>query len=87
MARKNAVSAYLSKIGTKGGSAKVSKGIGALSESDRKKLSGEALKARWAAYYVEHPEKLKAKQERDAKKGTVPRGRPPKVTAKKAKKR
>ena len=79
MARKNAaqdaVTAYLSKIGSKGGAARVSKGIGSLSQSDRKKLSAEALKARWDAYYKAHPEKLKAKKEREAK-GTKPRGRP-----------
>jgi len=37
----------------------------------------EGAKARWDAYYAAHPEKLKAKLEREARKGTRKRGRPP----------
>ena len=43
------------------------------------RMGGKAgSNARWQAYYAAHPEKLKAKLEREAKKGTRPRGRPPK---------
>jgi hypothetical protein len=35
-------------------------------------------RARWEAYYEAHPEKLQAKLAREAKKGKVKRGRPPK---------
>jgi hypothetical protein len=41
-------------------------------------LAQNAAKARWDSYYAAHPEKLKAKLERDARKGTRPRGRPSK---------
>jgi hypothetical protein len=73
-----AVSRYLAEIGRKGGQAKVQKGISALDPTERKKLATEAIKARWEAYYAEHPEKLKARKDREAKKGTVKRGRPKK---------
>jgi hypothetical protein len=33
-------------------------------------------KARWDAYYAAHPEKLKAKLERQAMKGKATRGKP-----------
>jgi hypothetical protein len=33
-------------------------------------------------YYQDHPEKLQARQEREAKKGKVKRGRPPKKKGK-----
>ena len=39
-------------------------------------LAQKAAKERWDAYYKAHPEKLKAKLEREARKGTRPRGRP-----------
>jgi hypothetical protein len=41
-------------------------------------LAQNAAKARWQAYYAAHPERLKAKLEREARKGTRPRGRPSK---------
>jgi len=41
-------------------------------------LAEGAAKARWEAYYATHPEKLQARLEREARKGTRPRGRPPK---------
>jgi hypothetical protein len=41
-------------------------------------LAQNAVKTRWDAYYAAHPEKLQARLEREAKKGTRPRGRPPK---------
>ncbi len=53
-----------------------------MSPEERKQFArkgGEAgSKARWDAYYAAHPEELKAKLEREAKKGTRPRGRPSK---------
>jgi ribosome-associated translation inhibitor RaiA len=39
-------------------------------------LAQKAVKARWDAYYAAHPDKLKAKLERQARKGKVKRGRP-----------
>jgi hypothetical protein len=45
--KRNAVTAYLAKIGRKGGQAKVPKGVAALSEEDRKKLGEKAAAARW----------------------------------------
>jgi len=41
-------------------------------------LAQNAAKARWDSYYAAHPEKLKAKLEREARKGTRPHGRPSK---------
>ncbi len=41
-------------------------------------LAQKAVNARWEAYYAAHPEKLKARLEREARKGKVKRGRPPK---------
>jgi len=60
-----------------------------MSDEDRTefaRMGGQAgSKARWEAYYAAHPEKLKAKLERDARKGTRKRGRPlTKKTAKRA---
>jgi hypothetical protein len=76
--KKNPVTEYLSRIGRKGGRARVTKGVGALEKADRIELAHKAVSARWEAYYKAHPEKLKAKLERDARKGKVKRGRPPK---------
>jgi hypothetical protein len=61
-------------IGSLGGSARAA----SLSAEERQEASRQAVNARWDAYYAAHPEKLKAKLEREAKKGTRPRGRPPK---------
>jgi hypothetical protein len=36
--------------------------------AERKAAAVAAIQARWAAYYQAHPEKLKAKLEREAKK-------------------
>lgn len=41
------VSAYLAEIGKRGGSAKVSKGFGALTDEERKANSKKAAEARW----------------------------------------
>lgn len=48
MARKNdPVSDYLSKIGRKGGQAKVSKGTASLSDEERKERGRKGAEARW----------------------------------------
>lgn len=49
-----------------------------MSTEEAAELGRSAAAARWAQYYIDHPDKLKAKQAREAKKGTVPRGRPKK---------
>ena len=53
-----------------------------MSSDEASALAEGAAKARWEAYYAAHPEKLKAKLEREARKGKRPRGRPPKKQAK-----
>ena len=63
------------EIGTKGG--KNSRKY--MTTGEASALAEVAAKARWEAYYAAHPEKLKARQEREAKKGARPRGRPPKM--------
>lgn len=60
------------EIGSKGGKARAER----LSEEELSAASSLAANARWAAYYAAHPEKLQAKLERQARKGTVKRGRP-----------
>lgn len=55
--------------------------------AERKAASEVAIAARWDAYYAANPDKLKAKLARDAKKGTVSRGRPKKAVPKKAAKK
>jgi hypothetical protein len=64
------------EIGAKGGKARASR----LSDKQLSAASSVAANARWEAYYAAHPEKLKAKLEREARKGKVNRGRPPKKT-------
>ena len=57
-----------------------------LSAQELSQAGKSAVNARWESYYREHPEKLKARQDREKKKGTVPRGRPKKqATKRKAK--
>ena len=53
-----------------------------LSQEELREASRKAFNARWEAYYAAHPEKLQAKLERVARKGTRPRGRPSKEKAK-----
>lgn len=53
------------EIGKKGGDARAAN----LSPKARSASASQASRARWDAYYREHPEKLKARQERDKKKG------------------
>lgn len=57
-----------------------------MSAKEAAELGRNAASVRWEAYYAAHPDKLKAKLEREAKKGTVPRGRPKKKALKKGKK-
>lgn len=52
-----------------------------LSDAEASAIARAANEARWNAYYEAHPEKLKARQEKEAKKGTVKRGRPAKKKA------
>ena len=52
-----------------------------MSTEEAAKLGRNAAAARWDAYYAANPDKLKAKLAREAKKGTVPRGRPKKKKA------
>jgi hypothetical protein len=47
------------------------------SPDQREAAARKAVKARWEAYYAASPEKLQAKLEREARKGTRKRGRPP----------
>ena len=54
------------KIGKKGGEARAAN----LSPKARSESAREASRARWDTYYREHPEKLKAKKNREAKKAT-----------------
>jgi hypothetical protein len=67
------------KIGRKGGLARAAN----LSAKEMKEANRNAALARWDAYYAANPDKLKAKLAREAKKGTVPRGRPKKKAVKK----
>jgi len=68
----------VAEIGSLGGSARAAN----LSPEQRKAAAMKAINARWDAYYKAHPEKLKAKLEREARKGKVKRGRPQKRTTK-----
>jgi hypothetical protein len=65
------------EIGSKGGLARAAN----LSAKELSDSARNAAAARWKAYYAAHPDKFKAKLEREAKKGTRPRGRPPKKGA------
>ena len=67
------------KIGAKGGKARAEN----LSGKELAASARSAAKARWEQYYRDHPEKLKARREKEARKtGRV--GRPPKKQAKKS---
>jgi hypothetical protein len=66
------------KIGAKGGKARAAN----LSAKELSESARNAVKARWEQYYRDHPEKLKARKEREARK-TGKIGRPPKAKGKK----
>jgi len=68
----------VAQIGSLGGSARAAN----LSADERREAGRQAVNARWEAYYAAHPEKLKARQEKEAKKGQAKRGRPQKKAAK-----
>jgi len=68
----------VTELGRKGGQARAAN----LSAAELSESSRQASVARWAAYYADHPDKLAARKERDAKRGNVKRGRPPKKKAK-----
>ena len=69
------------KMGALGGKARAK----SLSAAELSTSASNAANARWDAYYAAHPDKLKARNEREAKRaaGNLKRGRPPKKTAKK----
>lgn len=47
-----------------------------LSNSELAEAGRLAVTERWKKYYQENPEKWRERQAREAKRGTVPRGRP-----------
>ena len=51
----------MSELGAKGGKSTAQ----ARTPEERKAASAKAIAARWEKYYRDHPEKLKAKQERE----------------------
>lgn len=57
-------------LGRRGGQKKVPKGLARMSPEQRGEIVRSGAKARWDAYYKAHPEKLKAKREREARKRT-----------------
>jgi hypothetical protein len=78
MARKNPAAVALGRLGgKKGGPARMD----SMTDEEKQEFArqgGQAgSKARWEAYYAAHPEKLQARLEREARRGTQPRGRPP----------
>ena len=74
MGRKVKLIVDVTELGRRGGRATAAN----RSPEEREAAARRAIEARWAAYYATHPEKLKAKLEREARKGTAKRGRPPK---------
>lgn len=66
--KRDPIREYLSDIGRRGGEKKVPKGAAALSPEERRARAAKMSAERWAKYYREHPEKLKAKQEKALRK-------------------
>jgi hypothetical protein len=67
------------EAGRKGGSARVPKGFATMENGEKQAaISKAGAKARWDAYYKEHPEKLKEKKRREKLRaaGKLKRGRP-----------
>ena len=83
MGRKVKVIVDVTELGRKGGHARAAN----LTDKELADSARITSKARWEQYYLDHPEKLEARKEREARKtGKV--GRPPKkVAAKRATKR
>jgi len=75
--RNQAASEAAAYLGRLGGRKRVPKGLAMIAPDRQAEIVREGAKARWDAYYAAHPEKLKAKLEREARKGTRKRGRPP----------
>lgn len=67
----------VTELGRKGGRARAEN----LNKSELSKIGQKGANKRWEQYYREHPEKLKARQEREARK-TGKIGRPPKAKGK-----
>jgi hypothetical protein len=65
-------------LGRRGGKARAA----SLSPEELSEEARKAIEARWEQYYRDHPEKLKARQEREARK-TGKIGRPRKAKGKK----
>ena len=78
MGRKVRIIVDVTELGRKGGTARAAN----LSARELSAAGKAAVTARWAQYYRDHPEKLKARQEREARK-TGKIGRPPKAKGKK----
>ncbi len=55
------------EAGSRGGRAKVPKGLATMDADQKAKIIRAGAKARWEKYYREHPEKLKAKRARARK--------------------
>jgi hypothetical protein len=77
MGRKVKLIVDVTELGRQGGRATAAN----RTPEERKAAAQLAVEARWAAYYAAHPDKLKAKLEREARKGKVKRGRPPQKKA------
>lgn len=76
MGRKVKLIVDVTELGRLGGKATAAN----RTSEERKDAARSAVEARWAAYYAAHPEKLQAKLERQARKGSVKRGRPKQKT-------
>jgi hypothetical protein len=72
MGKKVRIIVDVTELGRKGGHARAAN----LSEAELSAAGSKAVNARWEAYYKAHPDKLKAKLEREA--GKAARGRQPK---------
>jgi hypothetical protein len=74
MGRKVVIIVDVTEIGRKGGQARAAN----LTDKELAESARTASNARWEQYYRDHPEKLKARKELEARKtGKV--GRPPKA--------
>jgi hypothetical protein len=72
MGKKVRIIVDVTELGRKGGHARAAN----LSDVELSAAGSKAVNARWEAYYKAHPDKLKAKLEREASKAA--RGRQPK---------
>jgi hypothetical protein len=72
--RKNPAAVALGKLG---GRKRIPKGLATIDVDRQAEIVRAGAAARWEQYYKDHPEKLKARQEREARKTGKP-GRPKK---------